>query len=156
MPGDPAQHAWVARVLGVQFAQTGGTAQFAKALARWQQARTQVDADLAAFRAALLADPNVKSDARLSFVAAAATEIPNMLPAPGRQIDTLLKSGGAAPSATKDVLAAIGAYRQALDAAAGLARLETFATRSLKTPLSLRKTLAAAMDNMETTLRAAA
>jgi hypothetical protein len=156
MSGDAAQHAWVTRVLNVKFAQAGGTAQFAKALARWQQARAQVDADLAAFRSALLADPDVKSDGRLSFVAAAATEIPNMLPAPGRQIDALLKSGGAAPSATRDVLAAIGAYRQALDAATGLAKLESFATKSLKTPLALRKTLAAAMDNMETTLRAAA
>jgi hypothetical protein len=154
--GDAAQHAWVTRVLGVQFTGAGGGAQFAKALASWQHARAQVDADLAAFRAALLADPNVKSDPRLGFVAAAATEIPNMLPAPGRQIDALLKFGGAAPSATKDVLAAIGVYRKELDAAAGLARLETFANRSLKTPLALRKTLAAAMDNMEATLRAAA
>lgn len=156
MAADAPQRDWVTRVLGARFTQPTGNPKFAAALARWQQARTQVDADLAAFRTALLADANVKSDARLSFVAAAAAEIPNMLPAPGRQIDALLKSGGTAPSAAKDALAAIGEYRKALDAAQSLARLETFASRDLKVPLALRKTLTAAMDNIESTLRAAA
>jgi hypothetical protein len=161
MTDDPVKRAWVTRVLGVQFAEGGDAGAspaggFGSVRARWQKARTQVDADLAAFRAALLADAGIKSDSRLNFIRAAAAEIPNMLPAPGRRIETLLASGEATPDTAKAVLAAVGEYRQALAGAQGLAKLEAFASGSLHIPLALRDMLSTAMDEIEAAVRAAA
>jgi hypothetical protein len=159
MSDDPAKRDWVTRVFGITFGAAGapaaGSAGFGAARARWQKARQEVDAELATFRSALLADAGIKSDSRLGFVEAAAAEIPNMLPAPGRQIETLLAAGEANPNTAQAVLAAVGQYRQALAGAAGLARLEAFASSSLKVPLALRDKLSAAMDEIETAVRAA-
>ena len=161
MQADPTKRSWVTRVLGITFdeavngAAPRAAAGFGPARVRWQQARKDVDAELAAFRSALLAHAQIKSDSRLSFVQAAAAEIPNMLPAPGRQIETLLAAGEANPDTAKAVLAAVGQYRQALAGAQDLARLEAFASGSLHVPLALRDKLSAAMDEIETAVRAA-
>jgi hypothetical protein len=156
MEDDPAKRAWVTRVLGVTFPDHSGTADFAPALASWRQARAKVDADLAAFRAALVADESIKADSRLNFVRAAAAEIPNMLPAPGRKIEALLASGAPGPAAANDVLAAVGDYRAALNAATSLGKLEDFAARKLSVSLDVRATLLAAIDRIETTMKTAA
>ena len=67
----------------------------------------------------------------------------------------LLAAGEANPDTAKAVLAAVGQYRQALAGAQDLARLEAFASVSLHVPLALRDKLSAAMDEIETAVRAA-
>ncbi len=158
MVDSPAQREWVTRVLGYRFPATRsvGAINLAPLRARWRQARAQVDGDLAAFGAALLANDEVKADPRFAFVRASAAEIPNMLPQAGPRIDALLASKDPGPEGAREVLAAVDAYRGALDAAQGLARLEAFAARRLKFRLTLRATLGAAMDEIAATLRATA
>ena len=154
MPDDIAQRTWVSRVLGVQFGSRAKSSAFAAASQRWQQAWALATSDLAAFKAALLANSEVKADPRLNFVAASATEIPNMLPR--STFDGLLRKGGGTPEATAKVLDSVASYRRELAASVRLGKLESFASGSLKTPLALRQTLTDAMDDIETTLRAAA
>ncbi len=158
MAQSAAQQEWVTRVLGYRFpVGTGAKAMdLAPLRARWRQARAQVDRDLAAFGTALMANDAVKADPRFPFVRAAAAEIPNMLPAAGPQIDALLGAKDPPPGGIREALAAVDAYRGALDTTPALARLEAFAARHLKFRLALRATLAAAIDEIATTLRAAA
>jgi hypothetical protein len=148
---DAAKRAWIERVLGYSMP-TPADAGFAKARERWQRAQAQMSADLATFSAALLGDARVKQDPRIAFVRAAVAEIPRMLPASERRIDALLAGG----EAVEDVIAAVSDCRQALDVALGLVRLETFAARRLGVTLVIRAKLAAAMAEIETTLRAVA
>ena len=154
MQNDPARRAWVERVLGVRLPASGGTGA-GTACARWQRAQTQLNASLAAFRSALLADAAVKDDPRFAFVRAAVAEIPNMLPAPSRRIDALLAAAESSPAAAADAIEAIGDYRSALATTRPLARLEAFAAADLKVPLTLRETLGAALDDIAATLRSA-
>jgi hypothetical protein len=154
MPNDPARE-WVERVLGVRFSAQPRPANAGKTLDRWRDAHAEVVDHLAAFKAALLADETIKVDPRISFVTAAAAEIPRMLPASSRALEALLKSGDAGQSPPDKALSAVAAYRQELDAAAGLARLEAFASHNLKFPLAVRKMMAAALDDIETSLHAA-
>ncbi len=151
-----AQRAWVTRVLGYRFPATSGTLDLAPLRVRWRQARAQADQDLAAFEAALLSNAAMKADPRFAFVRAAAAEIPNMLPRTGAAIDALLAAREPKPGGAREALGLLDAYRGALDAAQGLARLEAFAAQRLKIRLGLRATLAAATDEIATRLRAAA
>jgi hypothetical protein len=155
MSDDP-KGTWVQRVLGVRLPRRGAQGGFGQASGRWRDARADVAARLAEFRAALLAHDAIKADPRARFVAAAAAEIPRMLPAPPAEIEALLESRGASKEGAGKALAAIATYRSALDNAAALARLEAFASRSLNIPLAVRETLTTALDEIEAALRTAA
>jgi hypothetical protein len=157
--GDLEQRAWVSRVLGYEFHSDpggGGGADFGVALARWRQAMADVRTDLARFRTALLADQDIRTDPRLRFVAAAASEIPNMLPAGGSRLEAAIIASVRASGDATAVLAAMADYRNALASAARLARLEDFARSDIKAPLAVRATLTQAMDDIERTLGRAA
>ncbi len=158
MADDAAQRAWVTRVLGYNFpAVTGSEAvNLAPLLACWRRARAEVSREISAFGARLLADAAVKADPRFPFVRAAAAEIPNMLPASGPRIEALLAARTPVPGAAREVMAAIDAYRGALDGARGLARLEAFATSRLGVALGPRAILTTALDEISAALRAAA
>lgn len=151
------KQAWVTRVLGYEFpSDLGGRGGFGAALARWRQAMADVRADLARFRTTLLADKDIKTDPRLRFVAAAASEIPNMLPAGGSRLEAAILSAARASGDPASVRAAVADYRDALASATRLAKLEDFARSDIKAPLAVRATLAQAMDDIERTLARAA
>lgn len=147
--GDMAQANAMLDDLSEELGTVGGDAE---AQALWQQAITSVMADLGGFRKALLRDAAVTSDPRLRFVAAAASEIPNMLPPGWRKLSATLKGGGGAQGARK----AVTAYRAALSSATRLARLEDFARKTLSYPLAVRETLTAALDDIASSLDAVA
>lgn len=123
---------------------------------RWRQAMADVRADLARFRTALLADKDIKTDPRLRFVAAAASEIPNMLPAGGNRLEAAITACVRASGDATAVRAAMADYRDALASATRLARLEDFARSDIKAPLAVRATLTQAMDDIERSLGRAA
>lgn len=153
MPDSVAQREWISRVLGVDLTARpagGGLDKIAKS---WRATQANVDADLAAFCSALVSHPSVKDDPRVKFVATALAELPRLLPKAGEVQAVLDRPGeGAAGRA----IAAVNEYRQALGGAQALAKLEAYASRSLKLPLTVRATLTAGLDEMEAALRAAA
>lgn len=142
MAASAEQDAWIARVLGVgslraQAEVRSGTVAFRKLLLRWREAQSQVQGELQALGATLLAHPKVKVDPRRPAVERAVRELPALIPRFSGALEDALDAGiseadpAKLPQHAAAGATAIDAYLSALAGARQLSALEGFAAKYL-------------------------
>jgi hypothetical protein len=134
---------------------TGSTVSiaFRKLLIDWHKAQDTARDNLRSLGTAFLDLEEVQNDPRYDEVEKQVSDLVNLVPDFGDQLDTavnaLLNTGGKGADEVKALRGTLQQYRQQLTNAPALARLEKFAVEDLGAPYPVHAALSAALSQME-------